>query len=98
MIRSKILPLKLYGTKCAALARGGKHMTPEGVALALNECGPVCSGARDGNGYGGGGGAGGDDRARRQYAEVVVRRIIADGKELRERQEQVDDDNDEWLV
>ena len=72
-------------------------MTPEGVALALNECGPVCRGAGggDGDGDGDGGGAGGDDRARRQYAEEVVRRIIADGKELRERQEQGGDDDDE---
>ena len=73
---------------------GARHMTPEGVVLALNECGPVCRGAagEDGDGEAG---EGDDGEARRRYAEEVVRRMIEDGKAMRERskkREEVDED------
>ena len=68
---------------------GARHMTPEGVALALNECGAVCKGMDWGDDDDG------DDDAvrRRRYAEEIVRRMIEDGKELRERKHEADDDD-----
>jgi thiol-disulfide isomerase/thioredoxin len=70
---------------------GERHMTPEGVRLALNESGPVCVNG-DGDGDGDGDGVGGDDVhgddiARRLYAERIVRGMIADGRRAREARE-----------
>ena len=61
---------------------GEKHMTPEGVQLALNESGPVCVT---------GDMTGGDDvrtvfndRQRQHYAEHIVQALINDGRRARE--------------
>lgn len=71
-------------------AFGGRRMTPEGVRLALNECGPVCRGlvapGEDDDAE-----VGAEEAARRRYAEEVVARMIEDAKELRERSEAKDD-------
>ena len=78
---------------------GARHMTPEGVALALNECGAVCKGVNGGEEDWGGegegeGGVDDHDTARRRYAEQIVRRMIEDGKEMRERKHEETDDGD----
>lgn len=70
---------------------GARHMTPEGVALTLNENGPVCRGMNgdeeDEEG------AAGEEAARRRYAEEVVRRIVEDGKELWERKTEMEEED-----
>lgn len=79
---------------CATLigldAYGGeRHMTVEGVSLALNETGPVCVCSGDaGDGNVGDDKFDGNDAKRRQYAEGIVASMIADGRAAREAREE----------
>ena len=77
---------------------GGTRMTPEGLELALNECGNVCRGAKGGDDDEDGGDDARDSEGwrRKEYAEMVVRRMIEDGREHRQRHaESKEDDDDE---
>ena len=75
---------------------GGRHMTPEGLELALNECGRVCAGARGGEDeHDEGDDALTDVRRAATTSERLLRRLIEDGKEELSRRAESGDDDEE---
>ena len=76
---------------------GGRHMTPEGLELALNECGRVCAGARDPreDEHDEGDDASTDARRAATTSERLLRRLLEDGKEELSRRAESGDDDEE---
>ena len=75
---------------------GGRHMTPEGLELALNECGRVCAGARGGEDeHDEGDDESTDARRAATTSERLLRRLIEDGKEELSRRAESGDDDEE---